>query len=94
MLEQDWTIERICDVLGDPELAQRCMFEINRAPAHELLAAFAKWERLAKSTLETAARARDLRQAETETGTIPGEWTDVTNRIVGEAERARARGAA
>ncbi|MEU5777760.1 hypothetical protein ABZ819_31210 [Streptomyces venezuelae] len=51
MSEQPWTIESIRDALGNPLLAQRFLSEINKAPAHELLGVFAKWERIAKDTL-------------------------------------------
>jgi hypothetical protein len=64
MSEQPWTIESIRDALGNPTLAQRFLGEINRAPAHELLHVFAKWERIAKDTLAAVERGREIAVAE------------------------------
>jgi hypothetical protein len=94
MSDQPWTIERICDALGNPALAQRFLGEINRAPAHRLLAVFAKWERVAKDMVAAAAKARDIAAA-WERGEDPtADWPDVTDRVLAEAERIRTRGAA
>jgi hypothetical protein len=89
-----WTIERIRDALGDPDLAQRFLSEINRAPAHELLHTFARWERIAKNTLVTVERARELAEYAARGEELPGEWVDATDRIQREAEQIRSRGAA
>lgn len=94
MSEQPWTIESIRDALGSPVLAQRFLGEINRAPAHQLLAVFARWERIAKDTLAAVERGRQIAAAETR-GEVPGgEWIDATERVLADAERIRARGAA
>ena len=94
MSEQPWTIERICDALGNPTLAQRFLSEINRAPAHQLLGVFARWERIAKDTLAAVERGRELAAYDARGEEPPGEWLDVTDRVLAEAERIRARGAA
>ena len=60
MSETPWTIESIRDALGNPALAQRFLGEINRAPAHQLLAVFARWERIAKDTVAAVERGREL----------------------------------
>ncbi|MFF8590003.1 hypothetical protein ACF061_00945 [Streptomyces sp. NPDC015220] len=94
MSEQQWTIESIRDALGNPALAQRFLREINRAPAHELLQVFARWERIAKDIVVAVERGRDIAAAQ-ERGEDPtADWTDATERVLGEAERARARGVA
>ncbi|TGB06530.1 hypothetical protein [Streptomyces sp. MZ04] len=94
MSEQPWTIESIRDALGNPALAQRFLSEINRAPAHELLHVFAKWERIAKDTLAAVQRGREVAAAEARGEEPPGEWIDVTDRVLSEAARIRSRGAA
>ncbi|MEU5683752.1 hypothetical protein DEJ48_37475 [Streptomyces venezuelae] len=94
MSEQPWTIESIRDALGNPLLAQRFPSEINKAPAHELLGVFAKWERIAKDNLAAVERGRELAAYDARGEEPPGEWIDVTDRVLAEAERARARGAA
>lgn len=94
MSEQSWTIESIRDALGHPALAQRFLSEINRAPAHELLQVFAKWERIAKDTLAAVERGRQMAEAETRGEEPVGEWIDVTDRVLGDAARIRACGAA
>lgn len=94
MSELTWTIESIRDALGNPALAQRFLSEINRAPAHELLAVFAKWERIAKDTLAAVERGRRLAEAEARGEEPPGEWIDATDRVLADAARIRARGAA
>lgn len=93
-MAQAWTIESIRDALGHPALAQRFLAEINRAPAHELLTVFAKWERIAKDTAATAARGRELAEYDARGEQPPGEWVDATEKVVDEAARIRARGAA
>lgn len=94
MSEQPWTIESIRDALGNPTLAQRFLSEINRAPAHQLLGVFARWERIAKDILSAAERGRDIAGAQ-ERGEDPtAGWEDATDRVLGEASRIRSRGAA
>jgi hypothetical protein len=94
MSEQPWTIESIRDALGNPALAQRFLGEINRAPAHQLLAVFARWERIAKDTLVAVERGRDLAAADARGEQPAGEWIDGTDRVLADADRIRARGAA
>lgn len=94
MSEQPWTIESIRDALGNPALAQRFLGEINRAPAYELLHVFAKWERIAKDTLAAVQRGRELAEYDARGEEPPGEWIDVTDRVLAEAARIRSRGAA
>lgn len=94
MSEQTWTIESICDALGNPALAKRFLGEINRAPAHELLAAFAKWERIAKDVTAAVQRGRDLAAYDQRGDQLPGEWIDRTDQVQADAERIRTRGAA
>lgn len=94
MSEQPWTIERIRDALGSGDLAQRFLGEINRAPAHELLPTFARWERIAKDTLAAVERGRELAVHDGQGQQPPGGWVDATDRIQAEADRIRARGAA
>ncbi|MFJ5644086.1 hypothetical protein [Streptomyces sp. NPDC093223] len=94
MSDQPWTIESIRDALGNPALAQRFIGEINRAPAHELMGVFAKWQGIAQRTLDAVNRGQEAAAAEAAGGEVPGEWQDVTERVLQEAERIRARGAA
>lgn len=94
MNETPWTIERICDALGNPTLVQRFLGEINRAPAHELLTVFAKWQGIAQRTLNAVQRGREAAAIEAAGGQAPGEWHDVTDRVLQEAARIRSRGAA
>lgn len=92
--QQPWTIERICDALGNSTLTQRCLSEINRAPAHELLHVFAKWQGIAQRTLDAVQRGHEVAAAEARSEEPPGAWVDVTERVLQEAERIRSRGAA
>ncbi|WP_411153468.1 hypothetical protein [Streptomyces sp. A30] len=94
MSSEPWTIERIRDALGNPTLAQRFLSEINRAPAHQLLAVFAKWERIAKDTVAAADRGREIAAAEARGEEPAGEWIDATDRVFADAARIRSRGAA
>jgi hypothetical protein len=94
MSEQPWTIESIRDALGNPVLAQRFLSEINRAPAHELLHVFAKWERIAKDTLAAVERGKEIAAAEARGEDPTADWADVTDRVLAEADRIRTRGAA
>jgi hypothetical protein len=94
MSDEPWTIERIRDALGNPALAQRFLGEINRAPAHQLLRVFAKWERVAKDTLAAVERGREIAAAEARGEEPTADWTDATDRVLADAERIRTRGAA
>lgn len=93
-MSEPWTIERIRDALGNSTLTQRFLSEINESPAHRLLPVFAKWERIAKDTVSSVERGRDLAEHEA-TGQDPaGEWADRTDEVLAEAARIRGRGAA
>ena len=92
--EQQWTIERIREALGSPDLAQRFLSEINRAPAQDLLRVFAKWEEIAKDLVAAVERGRELAEYDARGEKLPGEWIDATDRVQQEAARIRARGAA
>lgn len=94
MSEAPWTIERISNALGNPVLAQRFLGEINRAPAHELLTVFAKWQRIAQDTVAAIERADDVIDHEMRGEEPPGEWIDGDQWVKGLADRIRARGAA
>jgi hypothetical protein len=94
MSDQQWTIESIRDALGNPVLAQRFLAEINRAPAHELLGVFARWERIAKDTVAAVERGRDSAAAEARGEDPTSDWPDATDRVLADAERIRTRGAA
>lgn len=94
MSDQPWTIESISDALGNPTLAQRFLGEINRAPAHQLLAVFAKWERIAKDTVAAFERGREIAAAVQRGEEPPGDWIDGTERIQRAAERIGSQGAA
>lgn len=94
MSDAPWTIERISEALGNPALAQRFLGEINRAPAHQLLTVFAKWQRIATETIASVERGRALAAAEARGEELPGEWVDATDRVQDEADRIRRRGAA
>ncbi|MFD0378680.1 hypothetical protein [Streptomyces sp. NPDC127112] len=89
MGETPWTIERICEAFGSPDLAQRFLAEINKAPAREILDVFAKWERLAANTLAAVDRARKLAEYDERGEELPGEWIDATHRILDETGAAR-----
>ncbi|TVL89790.1 hypothetical protein [Streptomyces sp. SAJ15] len=94
MSGDQWTIERIRDALGNPALAQRFLSEINKAPAHELLTVFAKWERIAKDTSAAVQRGRALAEYDARGEDPPGDWIDATERVQQDAEHIRAYGAA
>lgn len=94
MSDTPWTIERICDALGHPALSQRFLGEINRAPAHELLAVFARWERVAKDTVSAVQRGKNIAASQDRGEDPTASWTDATDRIQADADRLRARGAA
>lgn len=94
MPAEQWTIERIRDALGNPALTKRFIAEINKAPAHQLLGVFAKWQGIAQRTLSAVERGREAAAVEAAGGSVPGEWHDVTESVLREAERIRSRGAA
>lgn len=94
MSEQPWTIERICDALGNPTLAQRFLGEINKAPAHQILDVFVKWQGIAQRTLDAVERGREIVAAEARGEEPPGEWIDGTERLQAIAARIGSRGAA
>ncbi|ONK09475.1 hypothetical protein STBA_01750 [Streptomyces sp. MP131-18] len=89
-----WTIERICESLGNPVLSKRFLSQINRAPADELLEVFARWRKAAEDMQAGVAKAQALAEAEQHGEPLPGEWTDVTERVRDEAQRIQSRGAA
>lgn len=90
MSEQTWTIESICDALGNPTLAQRFLGEINRTPAHELLTIFAKWARIAQGTVDAVQRGRELAAYDQRGEQPPGEWIDRTDEVLGSAAHIRS----
>ncbi|MEU8591752.1 hypothetical protein AB0C59_32915 [Streptomyces sp. NPDC048664] len=92
MSGRSWTIETICEALGSSAAEQRFLGEINRVPVHEIVTVFAKWQRIAADLRAAGEWGRSLARVEAETGEIPGEWIDVTDRVRAEAARARARG--
>ncbi|MFE8950037.1 hypothetical protein [Streptomyces sp. NPDC007856] len=94
MSEQPWTIERICDALGNPVLAQKFLGEINRAPEGELLQTFAEWVERAERVVAAVERGREIAAAEARGEEPPGQWVDVTERVLGDAARIRSQGAA
>lgn len=94
MSSAPWTIERIRDALGNPALARRFATELERAPAHQLLHVFAKWERIAKDTLAAVERGGEVAAYDAQGEEPPGEWIDATDRVLAEAERIRSDGSA
>lgn len=94
MSDEPWTIESIRDALGNPALAQRFLGEINRAPAHELLAVFACWERIAKDIVAAVQRGHEIAAAEARSENPTASWSDATDRVLADADRIRTRGAA
>ncbi|MER7623908.1 hypothetical protein [Streptomyces sp. NPDC126503] len=94
MSSEPWTIERISGALGNPTLTKRFLSEINRAPAHQLLTVFAKWERIAKDTIAAAERGRQLAAYDACGEEPPGPWVDATARTQAIADRSQASGAA
>lgn len=89
MTADPWTIERICEVLGSPTLTQRFLSEINRAPAHELLATFARWERIAKNMIDAHKDDQQIIEHLQRGEEPPGEWLDGNARLAATANRAR-----
>ncbi|WP_411140239.1 hypothetical protein [Streptomyces sp. x-80] len=91
MKSEPWTIETIRDALGSPTLASRFIGEINRAPAHEVLTVFARWQGVAERALAAAERAETLAAADDRGEELPGDWVDRTDEVLAAAERIRAR---
>ncbi|MGE7437980.1 hypothetical protein [Kitasatospora sp. NPDC001175] len=92
---EPWTIERVCAALGNPTLAQRCVSEINRAPAYQLMNVFAKWQGIAERTLEAVARGQALHANAGSGGELPGDFIEYTvDDLRAKAEQLRARDAA
>ncbi|MGH3311959.1 MAG: hypothetical protein ACRDP3_15465 [Streptomyces sp.] len=91
---EPWTIERIHDALGAPDLRQRFLDEINRASAHELLTVFAKWESIAADFTTALAEADVILAYEARGEEPPGKWIDGTQRLEEAAARIREQGAA
>ncbi|MDT0451165.1 hypothetical protein [Streptomyces hesseae] len=87
-----WSIERIRDALGSPDLSRRFVAEIGRAPAHEMLTVFAKWQGIAERTLAAVERGRQAAAAEAAGGEVPGEWIDITQKVQEDAALVRAHG--
>ncbi|MEU6233826.1 hypothetical protein [Kitasatospora sp. NPDC047058] len=94
MTDQPWTIERITEALGSPDLTQRFLGEINRAPAAELLAVFARWQGIAESTVAAVERGREIAAAQAAGQPIPGEWEDITDQVRADAAKLKSRSAA
>ncbi|GGR00992.1 hypothetical protein [Kitasatospora griseola] len=88
-MSEPWTIERISESLGAPAVRHRFLAEINRAPAHELLAVFAHWQGIADSLQASAQRGQDLLEQSGPDGELPGEWIDVTEKVRTEATGRR-----
>jgi len=59
-----------------------------------LLAVFARWERIAKDMLAAVDRGRGIAAAERRGEEPSGDWIDATGRVLQEAARIRACGAA
>lgn len=90
-----WTIETICEALGDPALTKQCLKEINKAPVDELVATVKKWADRAERIRAAEQRGRELAAADGRGEELPGEWVDRTDWVQREAARIRAgRGAA
>lgn len=94
MSEQPWTIESIRDALGNPALVQRFLGEINRAPAHQLLAVFAKWQSIAQRILDAVQQGHEIAAAQARGEDPTGDWPDETDRVLSENRHIRGRGAA
>ncbi|MGW2371710.1 hypothetical protein [Kitasatospora sp. NPDC001683] len=94
MTDQPWTIERISEALGSPDLTKRFLGEINKASAADLLPVFARWQGIAESIRAGVERAREIAAAEAAGSPVPGEFEDVTEQVIEDAERLRARNAA
>ncbi|MEV4440633.1 hypothetical protein AB0K09_16725 [Streptomyces sp. NPDC049577] len=89
--DRPWNIERIRHALGSPDLSRRFLAEIGRAPAHEMLTVFAKWQGIAERTLAAVERGRHAAAVEAAGGEVPGEWIDITQKVQEDAAVVRAR---
>ncbi len=89
-----WTIESICETLGDPTLTKQCLAEINKAPVDDLVTVVEKWAGRATRILAAEQRGRELAAADSRGEELPGNWVDRTEWLTQEAARIRARGAA
>ena len=76
-----WTIERIREALGNPVLEKRFLGEIYRAPLHEMLTVFARWQIRAEQLLRTAERIRVAHAEQLAGHPVPGEWIDASDRL-------------
>lgn len=76
-----WTIERIREALGNPVLEKRFLGEIYRAPLHEMLTVFARWQIRAEQLLLTAERIREAHAEQLAGRPVPGEWIDASDRL-------------
>lgn len=86
---EPWTIERISGALGNPALRQRFLGEINKAPIYELATVGARWQGIAEQLLHGVELARELHTQRAPDGQLPGEWTDITDKVKADAERIR-----
>ncbi|MEU3990150.1 hypothetical protein AB0F24_17535 [Streptomyces platensis] len=91
---EPWTIETICEALGNPAISKRFLAEINKAPAHQLLTVFAKWERIAKDTVAAVEHGREIAAAEARGEDPTADWLDITDRVRAEAQRIGSRNVA
>ncbi|GES27876.1 hypothetical protein AB0G60_02855 [Streptomyces angustmyceticus] len=90
-----WTIETICEALGDPALTKKCLKEINKAPVDQLVATVEKWADRAGRIQAAEQRGRELAAADARGEELPGEWIDRTEWVQQEAAKIRSsRGAA
>ncbi|MFF8784773.1 hypothetical protein [Streptomyces sp. NPDC015125] len=90
-----WTIEAICEALGNPTLSKKFLGEINKAPVDQLVPVFERWEGIATRILAAEQRGREFAAADARGEELPGEWVDCTEWIQQEAAKIRAdRGAA
>ncbi|WP_327223042.1 hypothetical protein OG229_02540 [Streptomyces platensis] len=94
MSTEPWTIETICEALGNPAVSKRFLAEINKAPAHQLLTVFAKWERIAKDTVAAVERGREIAAAEARGEDPTVGWPDITDRVRAAAQRNTSRNVA
>jgi hypothetical protein len=78
---EPWTIERISDALGTPEVRKIFLAQINKAPLYKLPNVAAKWQGIAERTLRTAERVREAHAEEQAGRPVPGEWIDASDRI-------------
>lgn len=92
---QPWTIETICEALGDPGLSHQFLGEFNKAQKDQLIPTFEKWAGRAARIQAAEQRGRELAAADGRGEELPGEWVDRTEWVQREAATIRAgRGAA